>query len=196
MNNNAMVHYLKQHKILNGDLSLYVKYKKILNNNPEIIQKILDHTLFLKYSACIKTRLHCIINEITTQPTCGCCGHIVKMRLDGIYRFTFPTYCGSKCFSSTIEVREKRKQTKLSQLIDNPHLLEEIQTKRNQTNLKKFGTENAMQNKDIQNKQKQTKLKNQLDNPHLLEEIQTKRNQTNLKKFGTENAMQNKIFRL
>ncbi len=192
MNNNAMTHYLKQHNILNNDQSLYIKHKKILNNNPEIIQKILDHTSFLKYSACIKTRLHCIINGITTQPTCGCCNNIVKMRLDGIYRFTFPTYCGSKCSSSISTVKEKRKQTKLTQLLDNPNLEAEIQAKRSQTNLEKYGFENAFQNKDIQDKQKQTKLKQHIDNPNLTAEIQQKTKQTNLKKFGTKNAMQNK----
>ena len=72
---------------------------------------ITQFTSYLKYNAPIKIRIHCLLQNITHQPTCSTCNKIVKMRTDGRYRYTFPTYCGIKCFTNVEDVKQKRKAT-------------------------------------------------------------------------------------
>jgi hypothetical protein len=111
--NKMLIKKLQDWKIITEDMTLCVKFKKKLRLNPEIAQIILDATSFLKYSADFSVRLHCIIKGIIEQPICKTCGKVLKMRVDGIYRYTFPNYCSSKCFSVVEDVKEKRLRTNM-----------------------------------------------------------------------------------
>jgi hypothetical protein len=82
-----------------------------LMNQPVLMQAVIDATSFLRGSACPKTRLHVLLLGITEQPVCQTCGRDVKMRLNGKYRFTFPTYCSSACFAGLADTNEKRSTT-------------------------------------------------------------------------------------
>ena len=60
------------------------------------------------------------------------------------------------------------------------------------TNIKKYGVENPLQNKDIKNKMKKTNLeKYGVENPFQNEDIKNKITLTNLKKYGVEHPLQN-----
>jgi len=65
--------------------------------------------------------------------------------------------------------------------------------KRDETVLKKYGVENAFQNKQIKEKIKQTNLKKYgVENVNHNKEIRDKIDATNLKKYGVKNVSQNK----
>lgn len=70
--------------------------------------------------------------------------------------------------------------------------LPEIQDKIKATNLKRYGTEYSLQNKDVIKKRKKTLLiKYGVDNPLKSEQIKEKVAETNLKKYGTKCSLRN-----
>ena len=111
INRNYILHIFKQHRVINFDNSLCRKFNKTLTNNPSLMQLLINSTSFLRVNACKKTRLHVLIQGINEQPICVTCGRDVSMRLSGKYRYTFPSYCRSACFSGSVEVQAKRRST-------------------------------------------------------------------------------------
>ena len=89
---------------------------------------------------------------------------------------------------------EKTKQTNLKRYgVENPMQNKEIKEKFKQTNLKRYGVECSLQNKDIKEKTKQTNLKRYgVENPMQNKEIKEKGKQTVMKNFGVEYLLQNK----
>jgi len=212
MTKTQITRILKQYLIINTDNSLNIRFQSKLNKLPELIQMILDYTIFLQYSAPIKARLHCILKDITQQPTCSQCNTAVKMRLDGKYIYTFPTFCSSKCIAADDTIKEKRRQTNMKKHgvanvlqradvkqktkdlmmekygVDNSLKSKEVRDKIKQTNLEKYGHENPLDNEDIRNKAKATLIeKYGVDNPLKSKEVRDKIKQTNLEKYGHEN---------
>ena len=92
---------------------LHNKAVAILYHNPGLLQELIQSTSFLRYSASIKARLHCVMQIIESQPLCQTCDSVVKMRLTGRYRYTFPKYCSTKCSSSSTETKRNRSDTNL-----------------------------------------------------------------------------------
>lgn len=111
MTRNYLIHLLKQYRIIDSDNTLNVKFNKRLMSEPVLMQALIDATSFLRGSANAKVRLHALIQGIQTQPVCKSCGKDVSMRVSGLYRFSFPTYCGSKCSSNDPDVIERRVQS-------------------------------------------------------------------------------------
>jgi hypothetical protein len=111
MNRNYLIHILKQYGVITTDNKLHIKFMKKLMTYPTLSQAVVEATYFLRGSACLKTRLHALLQGISEQPVCKTCGKDVKMRLNGKYRFTFPTYCSSACFAGLEETNEKRNLT-------------------------------------------------------------------------------------
>lgn len=69
--------------------------------------------------------------------------------------------------------------------------LSEINLKRKQTNLEKYGCISPFKNKDIQNKIKQTNLERYgCENPAQSQEVKNKIKQTNLERYGCETSLQ------
>lgn len=74
------------------------RFKYILFQKPEFLQKIVETTCFLKYDAPIRARIQCIIKGIDHQPNCKRCGTPCKMTLNGSkYNNSFSQYCSRKC---------------------------------------------------------------------------------------------------
>lgn len=72
----------------------------------------------------------------------------------------------------------------------------EKKLKTKQTNLKKYGVEQPIQNKEIKKKMEQTNLKKYgHNNPFRNENIKSKIEQTNLKKYGARRPIQNEEIR-
>lgn len=97
--------------------------------------------------------------------------------------------------SRTQEERYKvRKQTNISRFgVENAMSLPEIKEKIKQINLKKYGTVCSLQNHDVKQKAKLTCLqKYGVENPFASEKIKEKIKQTNLQKFGVINPAQSK----
>jgi hypothetical protein len=69
--------------------------------------------------------------------------------------------------------------------------IKEIIKKRGETNVKKYGYVNPLQNEEIRKKGDETNLiKYGYKNPNLNEEIKDKRKKNNMKKYGVESPMQ------
>jgi hypothetical protein len=189
MTRNFLLQYLKSKNIINTDDSLHIKFAKTLANNPDVAQAILDYTSFLTYDACMKARLHTVLSNITTQPVCETCKKVLKMRMDGRYRYTYPTYCGSKCFSNIESISDARKKTNLEKYgSENALGSSEIRNKIKATNLQKYGNQNAFKNTDVQQKQKNTNMiKYGVEHPVASPQIITKRKATNVQRYGMEN---------
>ena len=89
---------------------------------------------------------------------------------------------------------EKQKQTNLKRYgVECSLRNKEVQEKTKHTNLERYGTENPFENKEIQEKIKQTMLKRYgVEHPVQCEKIQEKIKQTMLERYGVESPLQNK----
>ena len=114
MTRNHLIQVLMNNGIVKQDHTLNPVFLKRLMNNPELTQVVLNMTSFLRGDVCLKTRLHALLQGITTQPVCTVCGRDVSMRLTGRYRFTFPSHCSGSCTSRDPIVLEKRAATNLA----------------------------------------------------------------------------------
>ena len=147
----------KQELILQGIITpnntLSKRYKQRLQANEDLKQLIYQATSFLQYDASLYTRLHCIIQELSHQPTCRVCNAPVKMRESGRHMFTFPETCGTKCFSSLPEVKEKRKNTNIKKYgADNFLLSQQWKENRKKVFLEKYGVDNVARVDDFSKK--------------------------------------------
>lgn len=113
MTYNHLIRILINRGIVQRDYTLNPVFYKRLMNDPELTQLVLNLTAFLRVDACLKMRVHVILQGIVSQPTCATCGKDVGMRLSGRYRFTFPRHCCSACTSKDPEVLAKRAGTNL-----------------------------------------------------------------------------------
>lgn len=114
MNKTQFVDFLVTRKILNEDLTLHPGTIRRIECNDQLLENLQEMTHYLEYDAPLKARLQCILQDIRRQPKCRSCGKVLKMRLDGRYRFTFPTYCEStKCFADNRQVKIKRRKTNI-----------------------------------------------------------------------------------
>ena len=93
----SLVRDLKRFGVLTEQLSLANGYHRKLQAVPELWIKVIEHTSFLLYDATLNVRIQCICNGIHQQPLCEVCNGITKMRVSGRFRYTFPTFCSSKC---------------------------------------------------------------------------------------------------
>lgn len=113
MTRNFLLQLLLKHGIVQQDSTLNPVFHKRLMNNPTLTQALLDMTSFLRGDVCLKTRVHALLQGITTQPTCIICGRDVAMRMSGRYRFTYPTHCSNACISKDPSVLNQRAATNL-----------------------------------------------------------------------------------
>lgn len=111
MTRNYLIHLLKQYRIIDADNTLNVKFHKRLMDEPVLMQALIDATSFLRGSANAKVRLHVLLQGLQMQPVCKTCKKDVSMRVSGPYRFSFPTYCSSKCSSNDPDVIARRVQS-------------------------------------------------------------------------------------
>ena len=169
---------------------LYKKYRKLLKEQPVIQEEIELQTNFLEYDAPINARLHCIIQDITEQPKCTTCGNILKMRLDGRYRFTFAATCGSKCFLNSDTIKDKRRATNIDRY-GSPNYLTSERGKRQteQSNMERYGVKNVLELKETKEKAKTTMLERYgVEHPMHSPVIKEKQKQTVRDSYGVDNV--------
>ena len=97
---------LAAHKILQ-DGGLGRQYKRMLNRYPELMQLIIRYTSFFKTNATPRERIYSLILGISHQPECKTCNKPLHMRLSGVYKHTYSTYCSNKC-SATARLAERQ----------------------------------------------------------------------------------------
>lgn len=189
---------LIEHGILNKDgLSINPAGIRRLLRHTDLLQQVVEHTSFLQYNASLKVRLQCIIQRITDQPVCYVCKTIVKMRIDGRYRNTFPTFCSSECASSEQTVKQKRRNTN-KQRYGSENVLQSqtIKQQATQKHIERFGVDNPLKSPHVRQQINQTNLERYgVEEVGSSEQIRDKIKQTTLEKYGVENVMYDQMFR-
>ncbi len=140
--------------------------------HPEFETYILEHYTFT--SSWIE-KLYCYFRNINYHPTCPSCGSPVKF---GGFMYGCYKYCSPKCSNSSLDKKNKIKQTNLERYgVENPFQSESIKSKIKQTNLEEYGVEGYTQSQDyqsrlneIQSKINNTKSSNNTFNASKIEE--------------------------
>lgn len=121
--------------------------------NKEVANWILNRTKFLDQVPKLtkRTRIHCILNNITELPKCKICGKVLyRNAKPGV---GFARYCCPKCENSDPEVIQKLKET--NNKIYGCDWSFQSDNNKNKTKItmnKKYGCDYAMQNQEIHDK--------------------------------------------
>lgn len=139
---------------------------KIIAAHPAAWSKVVAGTSFLQADTLPSERLFCIVNNITTAPTCSGCGGRVTYNKD---RKRYNSFCSSSC-SITSGMRQ--------QIIES-------------TNLERYGHACSLSHPAVRNKAKQTMMslyggETSGQSPT----IRKKREETCIKRYGTTNPLQ------
>lgn len=143
---------------------------KLSQKYKDIYNWILQQTSFLPQDVKLTERIYCILNDITQPVTCKVCDKPLNFK-----SFTegYGKYCSTKCACKDPEYIKKREET----------------------NLKKYGSKSFLGTETCLNKTKQTlKQKYGVDNIQKVPEIRKKTQQTNLKKYGSKSPLGNEVI--
>jgi hypothetical protein len=155
-----------------------------------LYQEIIDATSFILFpSVTLSFRVHCIMQQITSHPTCVICKRKPVVIRENKF---FSDVCSRKCSNNNPKVKEKQQQTNLDRHgVINPSSLDEFREKVKQTNLRKFGVEFPIQLEEFKEKQQQTNLE-RYGARFLMHSngIREKIKQTCLSKYGVDNVFQ------
>ncbi|MGI0075826.1 MAG: DUF7487 domain-containing protein [Nitrosopumilaceae archaeon] len=156
--------------------------------NNETVKLLITATSFLSRSSKTKQRAYCIINNITSTPTCKMCCNNVNWYTGG----RFLIYCSLSCKGKDPVIKQRVKHTCLKNNgVENPLQSKRIQEKQKQTMFKRYGVRNPSQLQLVKNKKIHTCLKNYGVNHSLQsEKILNKAKQTNIQRYGVENSNQ------
>lgn len=166
--------WVKKHLVL-SDGRANPQGKRTLLRYPKIATVIEQCTPWAKSLA---AAVHCILNNITQQPTCYC-GQPTNYVDGQYYRF-----CTSKCARNSEEVRQASRLAILANFAD-PIKKKQIVDSRKEGMKRKYGVEHALQSPASQ-KARQYSLTSRFgtSNTNLVESILTKRRATNQRKYG------------
>lgn len=108
MNNAEIIQLLKDNFIINDKCSILARYEHKINVKcPSLLDILNDRCKFLKYEACLKTKILVVINNITEQQFCKKCNNILKILLvpnTTSKAGSFPSYCCKKCCNTAPEI--------------------------------------------------------------------------------------------
>lgn len=154
-----------------------MRVKYWLKTHPDIEKEVIE--LLEKNPNILSTTnvIACLINDIDLNSLrCKVCGKPVR-----VAHITYiPRFCSTKCGMNADEVQNKRKQT----ISLDEHYYENIQKKKVETCLKKYGVDVAAKAESVKEKAKQTIAKD----PLHWEKRNKKTEETNLKKYGVKNS--------
>lgn len=184
-------------EIVNAKRS-YSKYIKF--HRKDLYEFILKQTNFLDTQGQIelRSRLHCIFNNITEILVCKTCG---KKQLDmRNIRLCAqkPRFCSRSCVMLNSETQNKIGETMLERYgvkhaLQNSEINNIAAQHRKETNLERYGVPCAWQNEAVQRKKEQTNLERYGVKCTLQSEIvKNKIKQHNIELYGVEHHMQNK----
>ena len=172
------------------------RYELNLQQNPNIIQRILEFTTFLQYPASIAVRIQCCIQGILCQPVCRVCSKPLKMRMSGKVKYTFSVFCCAKCMGTDITIKEKRKRTNHKKYGSSSFLSSDAgKIQREQTLVEKYGVDNPMHSPKLKDKKNATcKERFGVENVMLNEDIKQKQQDTVQERYGVRNVLCSESF--
>lgn len=158
--------------------------------NKEIADFIYEQTRFLDCIENInrKTRVFCILNNITELPRCKICGKTIKRNIN-YHTHSFAKYCSPKCENSDSEVLRKLNNTCIEKYGCRWSFQSENNIQKSKTTmLKRYGVEYAQQNKDIKKKSYKTMVErygcqNPFDNREIMEKRTVSKRANSYKRF-------------
>lgn len=175
-----------------------LEYAKYINNKDVWIcrkiynkyKKIIDVQIQV-LNIPVNEKIYWFINNITKMPKCCYCGNSVSFT---DVRRGYHNTCSIKCASNLEEVKTKRKQTNLKRYGSECNLnsVDGIKKKK-ETWILNYGTDNPSKSNIIKQKKKVTSFKNYgVENPQKSDQVKEKAKKTNIKKYGKEFAVQSK----
>lgn len=146
-------------------------------------------------STCLEETVKRIRLKIEKHPLCPTCGR--PLPYVGGKENIFRLHCNSKCAALDKEVQKKKANTNIEKYgVDNPAKSKDIKKKIESTNLEKYGHKSSFQSPEVRKKYKENLLKKyNVDNPMKLEATKKKSKESCLKKYGVEYVTQSKEFK-
>ena len=127
-------------------------------------------------------------------------GNCKNITCNKIFNKTFRSLIQTQNFCNKCSVRNGKIKSTATNIkkygVEHPLQNKDIKNKIKITNLQKYGVENPFQNEDVKNKMKLTILqKYGVEHPAQNQDIKNKIKITNLQKYGVENPAQNEYFK-
>jgi hypothetical protein len=166
-------------------------YKQKLFINADLLQQIIEYTIFLQYSASIETRVRCVFQNVFAQPLCQQCNKPLRMRESGKFRFTFALFCSTACTSKNSITKERRSRTN-QRLYGSTNVLNSDMglRKRAETMMSKYGVDNPGKSVELINKRKLTCIERYgYENPTQNATVRAKRKDTTYDRYGVYNVL-------
>ena len=118
---------LREQGLITSENRLHNRLLQRLYEQPQLIQAIINVTSFMMTAYNIQTRVHCIIQHVTIQPTCKNCNKNLTMCKSGVRVNTFPEFCGASCAAKDNDTKKKRCETNTQKYgVDNLFKLDTI----------------------------------------------------------------------
>ncbi len=190
--------YMKDYKdILLNLKGPYIKEVSVKKRYLDLYLKIVDYTK--DYNLVFMQKIWHFLNNTLDIPICRVC-KINKCNFSGIDK-GYSNYCSTKCATNDSELRKqieiKKKETCIKKYgVDNPLKNKEVRDKIKETCLERYGVDNPRQSIEISEKIKETCIKRYGVNYTLKsKEVRDKIKETNLERYGNESHLSSEIIR-
>jgi hypothetical protein len=153
-----------------------INTKKIMmKENAQYLNALIDSTNFLPNNTHLRFRFNYIKEGYINVPKkCKTCNSVILLDV-------YQNYCSRKCSNNDLDVVNKMRNTWENK---DDSEIETIQTKRKNTNIKKYGIDIASKLPEVIEKNKQSHIKNWGDYAMRDKEILNKRKTTCIQKYG------------
>lgn len=180
------------------------RYKDLVLNITEATS-FLDELRNLKFSV----RIMCIFKGLTHFPECQQCGSPVKgldkIKLDNPEKkeqyntYIFRDFCSRKCTVASGRFSDRAKQTNLERYgVENAAQSDVAKERTKKTNNERYGVDWHTQSENFKAKASETWKQNYGDdivNPSQTQVIKDKKRESSLEKYGTETVLQSDIVK-
>ena len=157
------------------------KQKEILNEISKFTEKLNDR----KFS--LRTKLYWYLNNLVDFPRCTVCGKLIEKDIVNM-KIGYHRTCCKKCCYKDESRNKKISEVQLNKSIDEKL---QIESRKQQTCLKRYGCKYTFQSDNNKEKTKLTNLKKYgCENCMQSDVIKKKMKENNLKKYGCENVFQ------
>jgi hypothetical protein len=155
--------------------------------------QIMSNTAFLPESAKMKERIYCILYDISSPVLCVQCNTMpVSYDYKGKTNAGYKKYCSSKCIANSDTIKSKKESTNIERYgASNTFQSEEIKKRIRQTNLDRYGVESVLSLDENRKKAKEKMLEKYGTEHYLQSETgQQHHVAVMLERFGVERAAQ------
>ena len=163
-----------------------------LRKNPDLLNKIMNYTLFMDNSYSMSQRILFCVLDIDKFPICKKCGKIVTKHIPTSFDSALKMkhmlfYCDRKCYNGSEEKLDKLRKHMIEKYgVDSYSKTKEFKEKYENTCTKKYGVSNISQSQEFQKDQHEKFLskKDTQEYKEKLEISRIKRREKCLQKYG------------